>query len=1430
MNDWKVVVHWAEGDETYELNECSITEAVGAKMEHATQSAKITIAKSTRSVTMHVLQQAKDYEADIYNGTELMFSGVISRGWDVSAKLCNVDSVELTIDDMTTKLHKYVYSAEVLEKASDKTGLVEVEAWASKKVCDPDDLENSLTHILLGKGGFTDIVCDAADLSVVPYLKLEEGDYVDETLAELLYEYGLDFIFEGRTARIVSTDPTRDPSITVSEFRKTFSSKGSLEKSDGVEIEYYKYRTERAQLARISYKPLLVSSFGSASGEFEGDATWDLEDFEDKYDDFELVGLSNVSCAPNPEDIDNSGVQITSWDEEGCHFKGQLWGNYKNYWWSNPRVVIKFYGDVTFRTSGTFKQYVYGNDPKSKDFKFLQDNAGLIAAAARIANAQKFGGITYTFYAFEKYPLSAVVKMQENSLINFEGNARIIQRVYDATLGMYSYKAEGVGNVVTTKDIATTEKEEHIQQEPETYLDLSASRDRISDKESAAEAVVTITATGTAFDKYMLSPTWTINDAALSSHDQKIEVQRSQLSAGLNVITCTVKDTDGTGATKSVAVEFIAEGVRMEWTTWPDSDIPPVETGWSATYPTAIEDGWSVWQRVRTDSSDWAYSVLPAVRILTLTASSTQWHFNNRGEYVTGQQITLTASLSSPVSKDLYPITCQWTVAGKLVDETSDTLKLYSGETGTVTVTCCGYTASIELTVLQDVVLSAAYLGVQDELPTAIPSTAVTADGTTPITTANPGSSLVKGDYVVLRTKGDDGTYTFVPYIWYNEQWRSAGQVPLHDSLAITGSIDDVLSVANATDSLEAYNVFTSLLVSKTALIDNLASSKIVLQSSSAGDGSIQSSDYDEQARTGWRINHDGNAFFNAVRLSDASVEGGQISISNSDGVVFKTNTSAGTTGKIEALGTMDSYLVSDAVSGLAADAETSATWSYDGKTGGKCYVNTSGRYVEISKGDELTKDLTLASATSGNYLLKYAIPEDAISYGDSYSSIRITFTCVSPTVLMLADKDDKASASGSTTSNLSGTYYVFDAGTYSISPIRLLSGIAFDGATDMWWSGWRYIVLSCLKGWEVEVSSATYTYNDPATAYGCDAQSIALISGTQTLYHLPLQSYQTKALVIGGVSSSFTHTSVSSFLSLLLASQGSYVCYQQADNAYTDGDNSIGGEGDKMISVDFDGTGITITHATGVLSYTSKSDPIKGRPSLSFTPQSTNPGASVSNLNATTAEADIGTAALPFSNVYATTLHSSFAYVGMVAYFYRLTAPDGWVVCDGASGIYSGTPLYDLFMSLGSGYYATEWKTGGRALVYDAENDCFLLDLVGNKIGNSNNTEYVGLFLRSFMNTSYLGRTESDGIRRIMGTAAMMIHSSESYQGAFETVDTGASDGNSGSTRGTRGILYFDSNGGTAETNPMRGHGTANDIHPTNIQLLPCIYTGAIV
>lgn len=297
------------------------------------------------------------------------------------------------------------------------------------------------------------------------------------------------------------------------------------------------------------------------------------------------------------------------------------------------------------------------------------------------------------------------------------------------------------------------------------------------------------------------------------------------------------------------------QSVVIQWAAWPDADIPPVSTGgtfflngkfvtingnlingytdcWSTTYPSEIPEGWYVWQRIKTESSDWAYTIATSRKLLELTATATQWHYTNRGAIVPGQLITLTARATG-----FSPSDYTWIVNGQERSETGNTLTLTDGSTGVVTATACGFTASIELTNIQDTILSSAYLGIQDSLPESIPATVITEDGTAPITTADPGQRIIKGDQVVLRTKNDDGTYSYVPYIYYNGSWQSADSVPLQYSLALTSTISDVLTVANAKDSIQAYNVFTNLLVSKTAITDQLAATKAFIKNLKVGQG-----------------------------------------------------------------------------------------------------------------------------------------------------------------------------------------------------------------------------------------------------------------------------------------------------------------------------------------------------------------------------------------------------------------------------------------------------------------------------------------------------------------------------------------------------------------------------------------------------------------
>jgi len=297
------------------------------------------------------------------------------------------------------------------------------------------------------------------------------------------------------------------------------------------------------------------------------------------------------------------------------------------------------------------------------------------------------------------------------------------------------------------------------------------------------------------------------------------------------------------------------QSVVIQWAAWPDADIPPVSTGgtfflngkfvtingnlingytdcWSTTYPSEIPEGWYVWQRVRVGSSDWAYTIATSRKLLELTATATQWHYTNRGAIVPGQSITLTAKATG-----FSPSDYTWVVNGQERSEAGNTLTLTDGSYGVVTVMSCGFIASIELTNIQDTILSSAYLGIQDSLPESIPATVITEDGTAPITTADPGQRIIKGDQVVLRAKNDDGTYSYVPYVYYNGAWQSAEDVPLQYSLALTNTISDVLTVANAKDSIQAYNIFTNLLVSKTAITDQLAAAKAFIKNLKVGSG-----------------------------------------------------------------------------------------------------------------------------------------------------------------------------------------------------------------------------------------------------------------------------------------------------------------------------------------------------------------------------------------------------------------------------------------------------------------------------------------------------------------------------------------------------------------------------------------------------------------
>ena len=96
----------------------------------------------------------------------------------------------------------------------------------------------------------------------------------------------------------------------------------------------------------------------------------------------------------------------------------------------------------------------------------------------------------------------------------------------------------------------------------------------------------------------------------------------------------------------------------------------------------------------------------------------------------------------------------------------------------------------------------------------------------------------------------------------------------------------------------------------------------------------------------------------------------------------------------------------------------------------------------------------------------------------------------------------------------------------------------------------------------------------------------------------------------------------------------------------------------------------------------------------------------------------------------------------------------------------------------------------------------------------------YDGAFFRahggnaeSFIDASGILKKQGESVPNITGTAYLMIHSSYNGTsvGALETITSGASDGNVGDTRGTRGSMQFDA----SKSNPA--YNRRNEVAPSN-------------
>ena len=600
--------------EGFELTFC-----VGAEGRHRTSSCNVSI-RGTEP--LHLLLTSTDSLLDAVVKDDkgaTIFTGVVRPRASATVSQRLLDSIELEIMDYTERLHTRVYEAP--DDDSDRLeGIVYTESLNGLKVCDPADQGNSLVHRICALAGIA--VAQAPTISAsVMRCSLQHGDYLDDRLASLLYEYMHDYRFDADGQLIVYrtgpqygddgevTEDVPSSGRVVESLRGTLSVTRSDDVKDGVVVSYPQYETQDdvAIWSDSGGGVSIIFDYQSSWWHEPGrDVTWNLSALGDKARDVILsnwwIGYENQSrWAANTWCNSKS---VTNCTQEGGHVAwdagavGGIGGQ--------PRGKITVYADAAYLIDKMGTCGIQGSNSEDYTATCISDLPEAIALAYAIYARAKAAGTTYSFQSFEILEPGDVVTLKESMVSGITARVRILSRKQSDTTGLLEYEAEGYGAISVSKP-AFGESAELPPQERPDFMLLEVSEDTIvADPETDLIPVIA-SASGIIFDKYGGIPSWSINSANQPDlQGQVVEIDKSRFTYGSNRLSVSA-EYDG----ETYRIDYIIRNltakleVSVQYTVT-DGDKAPDDTSvWTSGQPVPGE-GQVVWTRFRTNSeAEW---------------------------------------------------------------------------------------------------------------------------------------------------------------------------------------------------------------------------------------------------------------------------------------------------------------------------------------------------------------------------------------------------------------------------------------------------------------------------------------------------------------------------------------------------------------------------------------------------------------------------------------------------------------------------------------------------------------------------------------------------------------------------------------------------------------------------------------------------------
>lgn len=595
----------------------SLKTVVGAEGKHRSSSCSVSVKGED---VLSSLMYAEDYLDAIVKDEagNVLFTGVIRPYSTVSVLQTTLDAINIEILDYTEKLHIQVYEAPT-EDADRKDGIVYSANWDGLKVCDPSDTSNSLVHKLCSLVGINSI--EAPTISMVIYrYSLNDGDYVDEKLSDLLYEYIHDYRFDEQGKMIVFQS---GPIITGSdnEGNAVFSdlvSSGMIQtiynsldivrnddKKDGVIVKYGKYATkENVRLfteTRSGWSPVIDIRLGWWSAN-KRKITWDktpLNEINAKdvilsnwWIEFknESWGLGTTKLASKSLSDCTQTEGIASWSIDA--YGGALFNTIK--------ARISIYADASYLLDEQGTCGIEGTNTESYTASYLFSLEKASSLASAIYARGKRAQFTYTFKSKDDLTPGCIYDLEELSVSGLSTTVRILMKEQSDVSGVYKYTAEGYGNISFTEPTFAQEREE-AKWDAMDMLELQLSKDEVVLKnDDPVEAL----ASGLLIQKYGETPSWYLNNSPLNETSVNLSITKDQLRIGPNILKVEIEHEEKTYKLERKISYITADDVvKIEFTVCEEDKEPDENSVW-VTYQPVYVKGQVVWVRIMTVASD----------------------------------------------------------------------------------------------------------------------------------------------------------------------------------------------------------------------------------------------------------------------------------------------------------------------------------------------------------------------------------------------------------------------------------------------------------------------------------------------------------------------------------------------------------------------------------------------------------------------------------------------------------------------------------------------------------------------------------------------------------------------------------------------------------------------------------------------------------